>query len=428
MPIYLKKAEPRREEDMVALDVVVREILEAVRDRGIEAVREFSQRFDAWDPPSFRVSEQEIRNAGESLSESARDDIAFVQKQVRRFAQLQCHSLSEFEAETEPGVRLGQRLIPIGSVGVYVPAGRYPLISTAHMTIIPAKVAGVGRVVACSSPAPGIRAVHPAMLWAMRQAGADEIWCLGGVQAIGAMAYGMEGMASVDMIAGPGGKYVDAAKRLLFGPVGIDQLAGPSEVLVIADDSADPGLLAADLLAQAEHDPVARMMLVSTVERVGADAIAELEKQLEALPTRDVAIESWKTGGEVAVVADREEAAALADEWAPEHLQLHVRTDAQDWFLQRLRNYGSLFIGEETTVAYGDVAIGTNHVLPTLRAARFTGGLWVGKFLKTVTYQRCTPEASRRIGELAERACRLENLAAHAAAARMRVERYSHED
>ena len=338
LPTYLKKADPRPEADRAAVEAAAREILDAVRARGIAAVREYSRKFDDWDPAAFRVSEDEVRKAGESLSERERDDIAFVQKQVRRFAQLQCHSLSEFEAETEPGVRLGQRLIPVAAVGVYAPAGRYPLISTAHMTVIPAKVAGVERVVACSPPAPGIRGVHPAMLWAMHKAGADEIWCLGGVQAIAAMAFGMEGMAPIDMLAGPGNEYVEAAKRLLFGTVGIDQLAGPSEALIIADDSADPSLLAADLLAQAEHDPVARMMLVSMDERIAADTMTEVERQLEALATRQVAIESWRGGGEVAVVADREEAATMADDWAPEHLQLHVRPEDQDWFLQRLRN------------------------------------------------------------------------------------------
>lgn len=344
----------------------------------------------------------------------------FAQAQVRRYAEAQRLALRDVEVETLPGVTLGHRMIPIASAGSYVPGGRYPMVASAHMSIITAKVAGVERVAACTPPLDG--RLPSATIAAMHLAGADELYCLGGVQAVAALALGTETIAPVDFIAGPGNAYVVEAKRQLFGRVGIDLLAGPSEIVVIADETADAELVAADLLAQSEHGPTSPGVLVTTSRRVARDVEREIARQLESLPTADVASAAWRDCGEIRVVADDEEAVAEADTLAFEHVEVHTRDP--DWYLARLRNYGSLFLGEATTVAYGDKTIGTNHILPTQRAARFTGGLWVGKYLKTVTYQRTTREASAAIGEICARQCRVENFEAHARSCDLRVERW----
>jgi sulfopropanediol 3-dehydrogenase len=339
---------------------------------------------------------------------------------VRGFAQAQRQSLSNVEVETLPGVTLGHKVIPVASAGSYVPGGRYAILASAHMTIVTAKVAGVGRVAACTPP---LAAELPAStIAAMHLAGADEIYCLGGVQAIAALALGTETIAPVEFIAGPGNVYVAEAKRQLFGRVGIDLLAGPTEIVIVADETADAELVAADLLAQAEHGPTSPAVLVTTSTELGGAVEQELKRQLENLPTADVAAAAWRERGEIRVVADDDEAVGILDELAFEHVEVHTRDP--DWFLARLRNYGSLFLGETTTVAYGDKTIGTNHILPTGRAARYTGGLWVGKYLKTVTYQRVTPAASGAIAELSARLSRLEGFEAHARSCDLRVERW----
>jgi sulfopropanediol 3-dehydrogenase len=329
--------------------------------------------------------------------------------------------LVDFETETLPGIHLGQKIIPVATSGSYVPGGRYPMLASAHMTVITPKVAGVSRVVACSPPVKG-EGLWPATLYSMAAGGADEIYCMGGVHALAALAYGMEGLAPVDMVVGAGNKYVAEAKRQLFGTVGIDLLAGPTEILVIADETADPSIVAADLLGQAEHDPNARQCLVSLSGKIARETMKEVDRQLIDLPTKDVAAVAWRENGEVVVVDSASEAVRVSDEWAPEHLEVQTR----DWryYLDHCKNYGSVFLGEETTVAYGDKTIGTNHVLPTMKAARYTGGLSVGKFVKTVTYQYATKEASYKIADVCERACNYENMLAHGISCRMRKEKY----
>ena len=400
---------------------VVSEMLLALEKRGMDGVREYSGSFDAWTPPSFELSAEQIRGAIASLDRQAIEDTAYCQGNVRAFAQAQLETLKPLEVEIRPGVILGHRHIPVNRVGSYIPGGRYPMFGSAQMSIIPAKVAGVKSVVACTPPVKG-KGFYPATVNAMATAGADRIFILGGVPALAVMAFGLGDVRPVDMLCGAGNMYVAEAKRQLFGRCGIDLLAGPTEILVIADDSADPSLVACDLLGQAEHDPASGVCLICMSERFARVAIAEVEGQLAALPTRDVASQSWRDNGIVAVASDAEEAAQLSDDYAPEHLELHVADTA--FFTERLCNYGSLFIGEETTVAYGDKTIGTNHILPTSRAARYTGGLWVGKFLKTCTYQRMSREASREVGEVTERQCIRENMLAHGITARLRVERY----
>jgi len=411
---------------------IVAEMLRDIERGGMDAVRKYSKRFDDWDPPSFELSQREIEGAVAKLSDEAICDTAYCQANVRAFAEAQFATLLPLEVEVRPGVVLGHRHIPVNSVGCYVPGGRYPMFGSAQMSIIPAKVAGVRSVVACTPPVKG-QGYYPATVNAMAKAGADRVFILGGVQAMALMAFGLGVVEPVDILCGAGNRFVTEAKRQLFGRVGIDLLAGPTEILVIADDAADPALVACDLLGQAEHDPNSGVCLICVCRR-GVSAprdaeafahatIAELEKQLAVLPTRDVAALSWRDNG-IALVADSpDEACRLSDDYAPEHLELHVRDT--DFYVSRLTNYGSLFIGEETTVAYGDKSIGTNHILPTGRAARYTGGLWVGKFLKTCTYQRLTPAASREIGAVTERQCKLEHMLAHAITARVRVERYS---
>ncbi len=400
----------------------VTEMLLELEKGGIDAVRTYSRKFDDWDPPDFEMGEADITKAVASLPRQVLEDTAFCQDNVRRFALAQRATMTDLEVELSPGVILGHRHIPVSSVGSYIPGGRYPMFGSAQMSIIPAKVAGVRSVVACTPPARGIGS-YPATVNAMRTAGADRIFVVGGVPAFALMAFGMGVVEPVDMLCGAGNRFVAEAKRQLFGRCGIDLLAGPTEILVIADDSADPSLVACDLLGQAEHDPNSGVCLIALSEDFARRAIAELEVQLAVLSTRDVAALSWRDNGIVVVAASPEEALRISDDYAPEHLELHCVDNA--WYQARLSNYGSIFIGEETTVAYGDKAIGTNHILPTSRSARYTGGLWVGKFLKTCTYQRCTPEASRAIGEVTERQCAVENMVAHGISARVRVERYA---
>jgi sulfopropanediol 3-dehydrogenase len=418
---YLKRAAPKEAGDRRAIEETVRGILEDVRRRGEEAVREYSRRFDGWNPPHFRVTEEEIERARRSLPAELLEDIEFAAEQVRSFARLQRETLGSLEVETRPGVILGHRHIPVASVGCYVPGGRYPLIASALMSIIPPKVAGVERVIACAPPRG--EGVYAATLVAMAVAGADEIYCLGGVQALAAMAYGIPEIRPVDMIVGPGNAYVVEAKRQLFGTVGVDLLAGPTEILVIADESADPHVVAADLLGQAEHGPDSPAVLVTTSRDLGIRVLEEVERLIPQLPTHEVVRVAWRDRGEVIWVDSEEEAVAVADEYAPEHLEVQTRNPS--WYLERLRNYGTLFLGEESTVVYSDKAIGTNHILPTGRAARFTGGLWVGKFLKTVTYQRLSREGSVEVARRAARISEAEGMMAHAYTARLRIQRYT---
>lgn len=401
---------------------IVSGILKDIEKNGMEAVRRYSQKFDGWNPKSFELSEEEIGEAIAKLPDQVIEDTDYCQENVRKFAREQLKTLLPLKVEIRPGIILGHRHIPVHSVGSYIPGGRYPMFGSAQMSIIPAKVAGVENIVACTPPVRG-EGYYPATVNAMKKAGADRIFILGGIQAMALMAFGLGEVEPVDILCGAGNKYVVEAKRQLFGRCGIDLLAGPTEILVIADDSATPSLVACDLLGQAEHDPNSGVCLICLNEEFARRTIAELEKQLKILPTRDVAELSWGNNGIVYLAESREEAVRLSDEYAPEHLELHVK-DA-DYFAENLTNYGSLFIGEETTVAYGDKCIGTNHILPTSRAARFTGGLWVGKFLKTCTYQWMTPAASREIGMITERQCKQENMLAHAITARVRVERYS---
>jgi sulfopropanediol 3-dehydrogenase len=402
------------------VDDVVAEIIDAVRRRGDEAVREYSARLDGWSPPSFRLSPDEIEACVAAVPEQVLDDMRFAQAQVRAFAEAQRGSLSDVEVETRPGVRLGHRHIPVGAVGAYVPGGRYPMVASAHMSIVTAKVAGVERVAACTPPLDG--APPAATVAAMHLAGADEIYVLGGVQAVAALALGTDTIPATDVLVGPGNRFVAAAKRMLFGEVGIDLLAGPTEILVIADETADPVIVAADLLGQAEHGPDSPAVLVTTSEELARATLREIDRQLETLPTADVAGTAWRDRGEIRVVDSDEEAVAQADELAFEHVEVLTRDPR--WYLDRLRNYGALFLGEGTTVAYGDKTIGTNHILPTAGAARYTGGLWVGKFLKTVTWQECDPAASVEIGEVCARQCRVERFEGHARSCDVRVEKF----
>jgi len=400
----------------------VAELLGRLRRDGMDAVRELSKQFDEWSPKSFELSEKQIAEAVAQCPKQLRDDTKFCQGNVRRFARAQLKMFRPLEVESPKGVWLGHRHIPVQSVGSYVPGGRYPMFGSAQMSIIPAKVAGVKSVVACTPPVKG-SGYYPATINAMKQAGADRIFVLGGVPAMALMAFGMGEVDPVDILCGAGNKFVAEAKRQLFGQCGIDLLAGPTEIAVIADDSADPALVACDLLGQAEHDPASGQLCVCLSAAFGRAVLKEIARQLPLLPTREIAGQSWATHGKLYVARDRDEAIRISDDYAPEHLELHV--DRPAYYFQRLRNYGSLFIGEETTVAYGDKSIGTNHILPTSRSARYTGGVWVGKFLKTVTYQRMTPAASRRVGAVTARQCDVERMAAHAVTARVRVERYA---
>jgi sulfopropanediol 3-dehydrogenase len=396
-------------------------ILADIEARGDDAVRELSTRFDAWSPPSFRLSDVDIEAAMSRVAKRDLEDIRFAQAQVRNFAQKQKDALKDIEVETMPGVVLGHRNIPVNAVGCYVPGGRYPMVASAHMSVVTARVAGVKRIVACAPPFKG--GAHPAIVAAMHLGGADEIHVIGGVQAVGAMALGTASIAPVDMIVGPGNAYVAEAKRQLFGRVGIDLLAGPTETMVIADETVDAEICATDLLGQAEHGPTSPAFLLTTSERLARETMAEVERLLRILPTADVAAQAWRDYGEVILCDDDEDMAREADRIACEHVQ--VMTRDPDWFLARMTNYGAMFLGPRTNVSYGDKVIGTNHTLPTRRAARYTGGLWVGKFLKTCTYQRVTTdEASALMGEHCSRLCVLEGFYGHAEQANVRVRRY----
>ncbi len=400
----------------------VAELLARLRREGMDAVRALSAQFDDWSPRSFELTPAQVDEAVAQCSEQLRADTAFCQGNVRRFAEEQLRMFRPLEVESRPGVWLGHKHIPVNAVGSYVPGGRYPMFGSAQMSIIPAKVAGVRTVVGCTPPVRG-GGWYPATINAMKQAGADRIFVLGGVPAMALMAFGMGEVEPADILCGAGNKFVAEAKRQLFGQCGIDLLAGPTEIAVIADDSADPALVACDLLGQAEHDPASGQLCVCLSERFAREVLREVERQLPLLPTAEIAGQSWRAHGKLCVAADAEEAVRISDDYAPEHLELHVRDP--DFYFARLRNYGSLFIGEETTVAYGDKSIGTNHILPTSRSARYTGGVWVGKFLKTVTYKRMTPAASVEVGAVTARQCDVERMAAHAVTARVRVERYA---
>ena len=423
MPKFLKRGMDASA--IRAADAKVRETVETIladiEARGDAAVAELSRKFDNWSPPSFRLSQAEIEEAIAKVPARDLEDIRFAQAQVRNFAAAQRCTMTDLEVETIPGVILGHKHIPVESVGCYVPGGRYPMVASAHMSIVTAKVAGVKRIIGCAPPFKG--GPHPAIVAAMHFGGADEIYVLGGVQAVAAMALGTGSIAPVDMIVGPGNAYVAEAKRQLFGRVGIDLLAGPTETLIIADDSVDGEICATDLLGQAEHGPTSPAVLITNSEKLARATIAEVERLLAILPTADAAGKAWADYGEVMVCKDAAEMVAEADRVASEHVQ--VMTRDPDYFLANMRNYGALFLGPRTNVAYGDKVIGTNHTLPTKKAARYTGGLWVGKFIKTCTYQKVTSDrASAMIGEVCSRLCILEGFVGHAEQANVRVRRY----
>ncbi|MEA5405243.1 histidinol dehydrogenase [Arcicella sp. DC2W] len=400
---------------------LVESMLENVALNGDKAVREYSEKLDKWSPEKFRISAEEAEAIVASLPEQVINDIKFAQTQIRNFAQIQREAIKDVEVETLPGVFLGHKNIPVNSVGCYVPGGRYPMVASAHMSVLTAKVAGVKRVIACTPPING--EIPKATIAAMYLAGADEMYLLGGVQAIAMMALGTETVASVDMLVGPGNAYVAEAKRQLFGKVGIDLFAGPTETLVIADDTCDVEMCATDLLGQAEHGPTSPAVLLTTSKTIALGIEEEIQKQLKVLPTADIASVSWRDYGQVILVDTVEELIAEADRIASEHVQ--VMTENPREFLEKMTNYGGLFLGARTNVAFGDKVIGTNHTLPTKEAARYTGGLWVGKFLKTCTYQEIkTDEASALIGEYCSRLCAIENFAGHQEQADLRVRRY----
>jgi sulfopropanediol 3-dehydrogenase len=422
-PRYLKPPRPPAPAVTDEVRARVSEILRDVERGGIDAVRRWSRTLDGWDPPDLVAGPAELARAREAVGAELREHIAFAQAQVRAFAEAQLATLRDLEVELTPGVVLGHRHIPVGAVGAYVPGGRYPMLASSFMTILVAKVAGVSQVVGAAPPQRE-RGLHPAMLYAMHTSGADAVICLGGVQALAALAFGLiDGLAPVDMLVGAGNAYVAEAKRQLFGRVGIDLLAGPTEVLVIADASADPELVAADLLGQAEHGPTSPAGCIAIGDDVALAVTAEVDRQLLSWPTADVAGPAWRDHGWIAIAAGHDEAIALADAAACEHLEVQVEPARLDDYLRRLRNYGSLFVGEQATVAYGDKGAGTNHVLPTGGAARYTGGLWVGKYLKTCTYQRLTAEGTRRVAPAIAAIATAERFAGHALTATMRLER-----
>lgn len=422
MTEYLKRgaSQASAEAEEKHVRTTVQEMIEQIRARGDEAVGEYSEKLDGWSPKSFRLSDEELEKLISAVSKEALDDIRFAQQQIRGFAEHQKSALRDIEVETLSGVRLGHKNIPVANVGCYVPGGRYPMVASAHMSIVTAKVAGTRRVIACTPPTAG--KPHPETIAAMALAGADEIYLLGGVQAIAAMALGTETITAVDMLVGPGNAYVAEAKRQLFGQVGIDLLAGPTEVLVLADDSADAEMVATDLLGQAEHGPSSPAILVTTSRSLATELPAEIERQLAKLRTAEIARAAWQTHGEIRLVTDREDMVHEADAIASEHVEVLTRDPR--WFLDHLSNFGALFLGPETNVAYGDKVVGTNHTLPTRGAARYTGGLWVGKFMKTCTYQQLTPKASVMIGEYASRLCAIERFWGHKEQADLRIRRY----
>ncbi|MFJ4439070.1 histidinol dehydrogenase [Streptomyces sp. NPDC088923] len=423
MPRHLKSSVPSAQVQAGRADVAdrVRAILADIRERGDEAVRQYSEKFDNWSPESFRLGPDEVRRIVSGVPDTVVEDIRFVQEQVRTFAQAQRDSLLDVEIETLPGVRLGHRHVPVAGASAYVPGGRYPLTASAHMTIVTAKVAGVPRVAACTPPIRG--EIPAATIAAMHLAGADEIYLLGGVQAVAALALGTETIGRVPLIAGPGNAYVAEAKRQLFGEVGIDLFAGPTEILVIADEHADPFVVAVDLLSQAEHGPDSPAVLVTTSEELGREVERHIERLLPGMPTKDFAEPAWRDHGEIVVTDSLDEAFAVADTYASEHVE--VLTENPRQALDRMRDYGALFLGEGTCVSYGDKVIGTNHVLPTRGAARYTGGLWVGKYLKTVTHQEVTDTASSALlGEVCGRAARVELFEGHARSGDVRAAKY----
>jgi sulfopropanediol 3-dehydrogenase len=423
MARYLKRGRDAslRAEDAANVKTAVEGILTDIEARGDKAVRELSVKFDDWDREDFRLTDAEVRECVASLPQRDLDDIRFAQSQVRNFAQHQREALRDIEVETQPGVVLGHKNIPVNSVGCYVPGGKYPMVASAHMSIVTAKVAGVQRIVTCAPPFHGKPAA--AIVAAQHMAGADVIYCLGGIQAVGAMALGTESIAAVDMLVGPGNAFVAEAKRQLYGRVGIDLFAGPTETLIIADETVDGEICATDLLGQAEHGLNSPAILLTNSEKLARDTMAEIERLLTILPTAPIAAKAWEDYGEVIICDDEAEMVREADRIASEHVQ--VMTRDPDYFLTHMTNYGALFLGQRTNVAYGDKVIGTNHTLPTMKAARYTGGLWVGKFLKTCTYQRVlTDEASARIGEYCSRLCMLEGFVGHAEQANVRVRRY----
>jgi sulfopropanediol 3-dehydrogenase len=423
MAEWLKRgtsAEVRAEADRKVRDVVEATLAD-IEARGDDAVRDLSNRFDGWDREDYRLTPAEIQDCLDQLTGQDLKDIEFAQTQVRRFAEIQRESMKDVEAETLPGVILGHTHIPVNAAGCYVPGGKYPLLASAHMSVITAKVAGVPRVITCAPPFEGRPA--PAIVAAQHMAGADAIYALGGIQAVGAMALGTQSIDPVDMLVGPGNAFVAEAKRQLYGRVGIDLFAGPTETMVIADDSVDGEICATDLLGQAEHGPDSPAILITNSRALAEDTLREIDRLLEILPTAPIARRAWESFGEVIVCDSYEEMVAVADDYANEHVQ--VMTRDPDYFLKNMKNYGALFLGARTNVAFGDKVIGTNHTLPTRKAARYTGGLWVGKFLKTCTYQKVmTDEASAMIGEYCSRLCALEGFAGHGEQANLRVRRY----
>ena len=415
------KSNALRDVDDAGVRAKVESILADISARGDAAARELSQQFDNYAPASFRLSDAEIEKALSQVTKRDLEDIQFAQTQVRNFAQHQRAALRDIEVETLPGVILGHRNIPVNSVGCYVPGGKYPMVASAHMSVVTAKVAGVKRVIASAPPMGG--KPHPAIVAAMQLAGADEIYCLGGIQAVGAMALGTDTIAPVDMLVGPGNAFVAEAKRQLYGRVGIDLFAGPTETLLLADDTVDAELCATDLLGQAEHGPTSPAAMITNSEKLARATMDEIERILTILPTAGIARVAWADYGEVILCDSYDEMLELANAMAYEHVQVMTKRD--DWFLQNMTNYGALFLGPRTNVAYGDKVIGTNHTLPTKRAGRYTGGLWVGKFIKTHTYQRIlTDEASTLIGEHCSRLCILEGFIGHAEQANVRLRRY----
>ena len=412
------------DDEKALADAKVRDTVEGIlgdiQNRGDKAVREYSERFDGWSPVEFRLTRDAIESCYQQVSKQELSDIKFAQSQIRNFAQIQKAALRDVEQETMPGVVLSHKNIPVNTVGSYVPGGKYPMVASAHMSVVTAKVAGVKRIITCAPPYEGTP--NPAIVVAQDLGGADEIYCLGGVQAVGAMALGTESIEPVDMLVGPGNMFVAEAKRQLFGRVGIDLFAGPTETLVIADDCVDGELCAADLLGQAEHGPTSPATLLTNSDSLAKETLREIQRQLQTLATAEIAGQAWSQYGQVIVCDSYEEMVEIADDLAAEHVQ--VMTKDPQFFLDNMTNYGALFLGPETNVSYGDKVIGTNHTLPTKRAARYTGGLWVGKFIKTCTYQRITEAASVNVGEYCSRLCALEHFAGHKEQADIRLRRY----